>query len=68
MIAASVGFLGIKWTWFVVFKMVAEFSMGIAIKLMCENGRIHYRDLPALFGFGPDIVEPGIDLEMQGRG
>ena len=49
----------------VILKVAFEFALGFAIKLFCENGRIHYEDIPPLFGFGPDIVEDGLTREIE---
>jgi hypothetical protein len=29
----------------IVFKMTLDLALGICIKLLCDNGRIHYQDL-----------------------
>ncbi len=49
----------------VILKAACELALGFAIKLFCENGRIHYEDIPPLFGFGPDIVEDGLTREIE---
>ena len=49
-------------------KMAIELVLAFAIKLFCTNGRINVKDLPALFGFGPDIIVDGFTLEMAERG
>lgn len=53
---------------FMTAKIAMELCLGFAIKLYCENGRVYYGDIPALFGFGPDIVEDGLTKEILSAG
>lgn len=52
-------------------KISVEIILSIAIKLMCDNGRINYKDIPAIFGFGADEdgnIEDGFTKEMREQG
>ena len=54
-----------------VIKVLVEFTLAIAIKLYCENGRINIKDRPGMFGFGADEngeIEDGLTKELRERG